>query len=62
MVDRKRLININSFLVRVVNILRNINQVSNHIKNIKNAMKNKTINVTITDTIFLDKENKRLNA
>ena len=25
-------------------------------------MKNKTINVTITDTIFLDKENKRLNA
>ena len=25
-------------------------------------MKNKTINVTITDTVFLDKENKRLNA
>jgi len=25
-------------------------------------MKNKTISVTITDTIFLDKENKRLNA
>ena len=25
-------------------------------------MENKTINVTITDTIFLDKENKRLNA
>ena len=25
-------------------------------------MKNKTIGVTITDTVFLDKENKRLNA
>ena len=25
-------------------------------------MKDKTINVTITDTVFLDKENKRLNA
>ena len=25
-------------------------------------MKNKTIGVTITDTIFLDKENMRLNA
>ena len=25
-------------------------------------MENKTINITITDTIFLDKENKRLNA
>ena len=25
-------------------------------------MKNKTINVTITETVFLDKENKRLNA
>ena len=25
-------------------------------------MENKTINVTITDTVFLDKENKRLNA
>ena len=25
-------------------------------------MKNKTINVTITDTVFLDKENKRWNA
>ena len=25
-------------------------------------MKNKIINVTITDTVFLDKENKRLNA
>jgi len=25
-------------------------------------MKNKTINVTVTDTVFLDKENKRLNA
>ena len=25
-------------------------------------MKNKTINVTITDTVFLDKENKRLNV
>ena len=25
-------------------------------------MKNKNINVTITDTIFLDKENRRLNA
>ena len=25
-------------------------------------IKNKTINVTITDTVFLDKENKRLNA
>jgi len=25
-------------------------------------MKTKTINVTITDTVFLDKENKRLNA
>jgi len=25
-------------------------------------MKNKTINVTITDTVFLDKENKRINA
>ena len=25
-------------------------------------MQNKTINVTITDTVFLDKENKRLNA
>ncbi len=25
-------------------------------------MKNKIINVTITDTVFLDKENKRLNV
>ena len=25
-------------------------------------MENKTINVTVTDTVFLDKENKRLNA
>ena len=25
-------------------------------------MENKTISVTITDTVFLDKENKRLNA
>jgi hypothetical protein len=25
-------------------------------------MKNKTIGVTITETVFLDKENKRLNA
>ena len=25
-------------------------------------MKNKTIGVTITDSVFLDKENKRLNA
>ena len=25
-------------------------------------MKDKTINVTITDTVFLDKDNKRLNA
>ena len=25
-------------------------------------MKNKKINVTITDPVFLDKENKRLNA
>ena len=25
-------------------------------------MEDKTIDVTITDTIFLDKENKRLNA
>jgi len=25
-------------------------------------MENKNINVTVSDTIFLDKENKRLNA
>ena len=25
-------------------------------------MKNKTINVTVTDSVFLDKENERLNA
>ena len=25
-------------------------------------MKNKTIGVTITETVFLDKKNKRLNA
>ena len=25
-------------------------------------MKNKTINVTVTDSVFFDKENKRLNA
>ena len=25
-------------------------------------MENKTINVTVTDTVFFDKENKRLNA
>ena len=25
-------------------------------------MENKTINVTIADTVFFDKENKRLNA
>jgi len=25
-------------------------------------MENKTINVTVTDSVFFDKENKRLNA
>jgi sarcosine oxidase subunit alpha len=25
-------------------------------------MENKTINVTVADSVFLDKENKRLNA
>ena len=28
----------------------------------ENNLENKTINVTVTDSVFFDKENKRLNA
>jgi len=57
-------------------LLKEVDILSNRLKNIKQSfkttnnkalkerlfMENKNINVTVSDTIFLDKENKRLNA